>query len=85
MYRIIIKKSAAKELELLPKKILPAITNSILSLSNEPRPTGCKKLKAQKGYLWRIRVGDYRIIYAIDDVIKIVDVHKVGHRKDIYD
>jgi len=85
MYRIVIKKSAAKELELLPSKVLPAVTKAILNLSNQPRPSGCKKLKGQSGYLWRIRIGDYRVIYSIDDVIKIIDVQKVGHRKDIYD
>lgn len=85
MYRIIIKKTAAKEMALLPQKFLAAVTQSILNLSQNPRPNGCKKLKAQKGNLWRIRIGDYRVIYSIDDVIKIIDVQKVGHRKDIYE
>ena len=85
MYRIVIKKSAAKELESLPSKILPAVTKAILNLSHQPRPTGCKKLKGRFGDLWRIRIGDYRVIYSIDDVVRIIDVQKVGHRKDIYD
>ena len=85
MYSIIIKKSAAKEMELLPTQIIKPITKAILNLANTPRPAGSKKLKGNKNYFWRIRVGDYRVIYSIDDVIKIIDVQKVGHRKDIYD
>ena len=85
MYRIVIKKSAARELESLPSRILSSVTKAILNLSFQPRPAGCKKLKGQSGYLWRIRIGDYRVIYSIDDVVKIIDVQKVGHRKDIYD
>ncbi len=85
MYRIIIKKSAAKEFELLPSKILIIVTASILELAEQPRPKGSKKLKGHFGDLWRIRIGDYRVIYSIDDVVKIVDIQKAGHRKDIYD
>jgi mRNA interferase RelE/StbE len=60
------------------------IIKAILNLSDNPRPQGSKKLKG--GFEnWRIRIGDYRIIYAIDDEILIVDIRKVGHRKDIYD
>ena len=83
MYNISIKKTASKELEKLPKKIIILITNSIYTLASEPRPNGCKKLKGVNSDLWRIRIGDYRIIYSIDEVIKIIDIKKVGHRKDI--
>ena len=85
MYRIVIKKSAVRELESLPSKILSAVTKAILNLSYQPRPRGCKKLKGQSGYLWRIRIGDYRVIYSIDDVVKIIDVQKIGHRKNVYE
>jgi mRNA interferase RelE/StbE len=71
-------------MELLPKKILNAITSSIFLLSENPRPQGCKKLKGEKGNFWRIRIGDYRVLYTIEDEIRIVDIQKVGHRKDIY-
>jgi mRNA interferase RelE/StbE len=84
-YQVTIKKSAAKELESLPKKVLVSVTQSIAGLSDNPRPQGCKKLKGQTDSLWRIRIGDYRVVYQIEDVIKIVDVKRVGHRKDIYD
>jgi mRNA interferase RelE/StbE len=52
-------------------------------LANDPRPPGCKKLKGRDGY--RIRVGDYRIIYQIIDDVLVVNVVALGHRKDIYD
>ena len=84
-YTITIKKTAAKELELLPKKILYAVTTAIYDLGENPRPRGCKKLKGSKDNYWRIRIGDYRVLYSIDDVIRIVDVQKVGHRRDIYE
>ncbi|MBX3163423.1 MAG: type II toxin-antitoxin system RelE/ParE family toxin [Bacteroidetes bacterium] len=84
-YQITIKKSAAKELDNLPKKFIILVTQAILNLADNPRPQGCKKLKGQSESLWRIRINDYRVIYQIDDVIRIVDVKSVGHRKDIYD
>ncbi len=59
------------------------ILRAILNLKNNPRPIGSKKLKGNSEN-WRIRVGNYRIVYSIDDKISIVDIRKVGHRKDIY-
>lgn len=85
MYHISIKKTAAKELEKLPNKIISSITKSIYTLASEPRPAGCKKLKGSHTDLWRIRIGDYRVIYSVDEEIKIIDIKKVGHRKDIYE
>lgn len=83
-YRIIISKRALKELEPIPSKSSSQIISTINNLSFEPRPTGCKKLKGQKEYFWRIRVGNYRIIYVIEDVIKIIEIRRIAHRKDIY-
>jgi mRNA interferase RelE/StbE len=85
MYKLTIKKEALKELEHLPKRIVITVYNAIDQLAINPRPIGCKKLKSTKENLWRIRVGDYRVIYLVDDVIRIVNVRKIGHRKDIYD
>ncbi len=85
MYKITIKKTAAKELDELPNKIAVLITKAIFQLSENPRPEGCKKLKGNKLDFWRIRIGNYRVIYSIDDGIEIIDIQKVGHRKDIYD
>lgn len=64
MYKITIKKTAAKELEALPKKIVIVVTKEILQLAEVPRPHGCKKLKGSGTDLWRIRIGDYRVIYS---------------------
>ncbi len=85
MYRIVFKKSAEKEIEKLSQKVTSRISPVIDKLAANPRPYGSKKLEGKKEEIWRIRVGDYRIIYLIEDVIKIVEIRKVGHRKDIYE
>lgn len=69
----------------MPKKVIVAVTQAIFGLAITPCPAGCKKLKGSTNALWRIRIGDYRVIYIIDDEIKIIDVQKVGHRRDIYE
>lgn len=84
MYKVVISKSASKEIASLPSQIINRIIPVIKKLGENPRPPGCKKLKGGQD-TWRIRMGDYRVIYTIDDVIRIVDVRSVGHRKDIYD
>jgi len=81
-YSIEIKKSASKEIAKLPKAILSRVLEKIRLLENEPRPTGCKKLSADEKY--RIRVGNYRILYEIVNDKLIVYVVKVSHRKDVY-
>jgi mRNA interferase RelE/StbE len=85
MYKIDITKHAFKEIAALPIKIKTQVSKTIDGLKENPRPTGCKKLKGEKDYLWRLRVGDYRIIYTIEDIIKVIEIRKVGHRKDIYE
>ena len=85
IYKITIKKSALKEIQELPKPYVQKITSAIDALSQNPRPVSSKKLKGEEEYIWRIRVGDYRVLYIIEDVIKIVDIRKVGHRKDVYE
>lgn len=84
MYRVDISKRAVKEIQDLPSPMIPRVHAAILALATEPRPAGCKKLVDSKEPLWRIRVGDHRVAYAIDDAVRVVDVRKVGHRKDIY-
>jgi len=81
-YKITIKKSAAKELQDIPKKDLRKIVKRIQSLALNPRPTGSQKLSARQQY--RIRQGDYRIVYSIDDKELLVDIVKIGHRREIY-
>jgi len=81
-YNIEIKKSAVKELEAIPRKDLSRIMNRIGALADEPRPEGSKKLSGEEKY--RIRQGQYRILYAIEDDILVVYVVKVARRKDAY-
>jgi len=81
-YRLEIKKSAVKEIERLPRKDMKAVLERIESFSDNPRPHDCKKLSAQEKY--RVRCGDYRILYSIGNDILTVFVVKVGHRKDVY-
>ena len=81
-YKIEIKKSAVKEIENLPKRDMQAVLEKVHSLGENPRQEGCKKLSGQEKY--RVRCGDYRIVYSIEDVILIVYVVKVGHRRDVY-
>lgn len=81
-YSVLIKASATKELEGVPQKELRRITRKIDRLGNEPRPAGCEKLTGENRY--RIRQGDYRVVYSVDDVRNEVVVFKVGHRRDVY-
>ena len=81
-YRIVIKKSAAKEIEKIEKKDRIRIIEKIRSLAKEPKPTVSKKLSGQEKY--RIRQGNYRILYQIIEDELIINVVKVGHRRDIY-
>lgn len=83
-YQIIFTKKAVKEVKQLRKTDIPRIIEKAESLGHNPRPEGSKKLVGSKEDLWRVRVGDYRIIYLIEEEIKIVKVTKIGHRKDIY-
>jgi len=84
MYSITFKKKAGKELRQLPSEMLPKVAASINNLSEEPRPQGSKKLKDNDEDMWRIRIGNYRVLYVIEDKIKIVNIRKIGHRKDVY-
>jgi len=77
-----IKRSAEKEMDHLPAKIHKNVSNRILSLENNPRPPGSLKLEGGDGY--RIRIGDYRVLYTINDQTKRVFVYSVAHRREAY-
>lgn len=81
-YTVFVERYAQKQLMKLDKKLIPVIKAAIADLANNPRPYGYKKLKGEDAY--RIRVGDYRVIYEIEDDIIQVTVVSVGHRKDVY-
>ena len=83
MYNVKIIPAAQKDLKKLKKiPCFNLIIKQIHALKNQPRPKGCIKLTARQGY--RVRVGDYRILYEIDDVQKIIFVFRIRHRKDVY-
>ena len=82
-YQLILSKPALRALRELPASANARIVAAIEGLKEEPRPSGCKKLKGVEG-IWRIRVGDYRVVYAVDDAVLVVDVRRIGHRGDIY-
>ena len=83
MYTIFISNIAEKQLSSFPRQIANNISAKIDALSAEPRPAGCKKLEgSDKEY--RIRTGDYRIIYRIEDKQLFIEVIRIGHRKDVY-
>lgn len=82
-YTVLLSLKAQKQLDKLSDNIAEPIIQAISELEKNPRPAGCKKLKGRDGY--RIRVGNYRVIYEIVDTELIVDVITLGHRKDIYE
>ena len=81
-YSIFFKESVRKDLESIPKRDLQRIMERIASLADNPRPPGSEKLSGQEKY--RIRQGNYRIIYSIEENRLIVMVVKVGHRREVY-
>lgn len=81
-FSLLIKPSAAREIEALPRQERERIVRKIEQLAEEPRPVGCERLTGQDRH--RLRQGDYRIVYAIDSAARTVLVVKVGHRRDVY-
>jgi len=82
-YRLLIKPSAGKEIEALgQKKDRQRIVNRIAALASEPRPAGSEKLAGAEGR-YRIRQGQFRIVYAVDDARRTIEVVKVGHRREV--
>jgi mRNA interferase RelE/StbE len=81
-YAVDIHAPAKKTLCRLPENIQARIARSMLALEGNPRPSGVVKLSGREG--WRIRIGDYRVIYTIDDAKKEVVIYAIGHRREIY-
>jgi len=82
VYRVRIEKQTSKALEKIDVVIRKRIVEVIRSLADNPRPPGSKKMKNREG--WRVRIGDYRVIYGIDDERSLVSVAKIGHRREVY-
>jgi mRNA interferase RelE/StbE len=83
MFEILLERSAEKDLRRLPQEVHTRVIKAIQPLSKQPRPVGARKLAGGIND-WRIRVGDYRILYEIADAIRIVRVYRVRHRRDVY-
>lgn len=83
MYQLLIEKQVQKQLEKIPMPDYQRVKNAINDLAQNPRPEGYKKLKGRPGY--RIRQGNYRVVYDISDHILTVFILAAGHRKDIYE
>ncbi len=83
IYTVIIKRSAQKQIEKIPKIYIDKVKTAILNLAKNPRPPGCIKLTGSKN-IYRIREGVYRIVYEVIDKVFTVDVFDVDHRKQVY-
>lgn len=82
MYKVELRRKAQRNLDRLPRDDFNAVVGAVKGLANTPRPKGVEKIKSAG--LWRIRQGDYRIVYSIDDGRKMVTILRIGHRREIY-
>ena len=82
-YEITFARSARRELEALETQLVARVWARIQALSGQPRPPGCRKVQGEEE-VWRIRVGDYRVLYKIKDATRIIDIVAVRHRRDAY-
>jgi mRNA interferase RelE/StbE len=83
VYEILIEGHAERDLKKLPAEVFHRIISHIKALSCEPRPLGCRKITGSKSD-WRIRVGEYRIVYEIDDRTETINIMRIRHRRDVY-
>ena len=83
MYEVLIERTAERDLRSLSSPLFLRVIPHIRALAENPRPGGCHKLVGSKND-WRIRIGDYRVIYEIDDRQKLVKVFRVRHRREVY-
>jgi mRNA interferase RelE/StbE len=81
-YNLSLKRSAEKELRALPPKDLKRVMERLQALAIQPRPHGCEKMVGEERY--RIRQGDWRVVYSVDDTLKAVTIFKIGHRREVY-
>jgi mRNA interferase RelE/StbE len=82
-YKIEWKRSALKELEKLPRPIISKVVSAVDNLSSNPFPQGVRKLMGSESS-YRIRLGDYRVLYSVIEKRLIIEIIRVGHRKDVY-
>ncbi|MGH9941344.1 MAG: type II toxin-antitoxin system RelE family toxin [Pyrinomonadaceae bacterium] len=84
MYKVEITSRAERELRRLDRQVKNRLTQAIMALADEPRPAGCLRVRSEPG-VWRVRVGDWRVGYRVDDAAQEVVVIRVGHRSEFYD
>jgi mRNA interferase RelE/StbE len=82
-FKIEWRKSAVKELRRIDRPIIPRILSAAEQLARDPYPTGTRKLQGAE-YTYRIRIGDYRLVYEVDNTLKIITISRIRHRKDVY-
>jgi mRNA interferase RelE/StbE len=83
MYRVLLERGAEKDLTRLSSEVHDCVIAAMQALTTNPRPPGCHKLAGSKSD-WRIRVGDYRVVYEIADEIRVVRVNRVRHRREVH-
>jgi mRNA interferase RelE/StbE len=83
VYEVYIEKTAENDIKRLPTTTFHRIISQIRALAENPKPSGCRKLTGSKND-WRIRIRDYRVLYEIDDRMKVVRVMRVRHRREVY-
>ena len=83
MYRVLIERAAERDLSRLSSRLHERVIAALQALKKNPRPPGCRKLTGTEND-WRIRVGDYRVVYEIDDQVRVLRVNRVRHRREVY-
>jgi mRNA interferase RelE/StbE len=83
VYEVLIERTAERDLKSLPTTLFGRIVPRIKALAENPRPYGCHKLAGSKND-WRIRIGDYRVVYEIDNARKRVRIFRIKHRREVY-
>ena len=83
-YVVLLENQAEKELRSLPEGVLKRVDIKLQALSLDPRPRGAAKLKGKEGEGWRLRIGDYRILYQIDDKENAIRIYRIKHRREVY-
>jgi len=83
-YVVLLESRAEKELKFLPQGVLKRVDIKLQALSLNPRPRGVTKLKGKENEGWRLRIGDYRLLYQIDDKDNVVRIYRIKHRREVY-
>jgi mRNA interferase RelE/StbE len=83
VHEVLLERAAERDLKALSRAVYQRIVSHLQALSQNPRPAGCKKITGSRSD-WHIRIGDYRVIYEIDDRAKVVKVMRIRHRREAY-